>query len=565
VSSTRVAVAVGVVIVASIVATTVLTSRCDSAPRVARPTEAPAAPGAGAVAPDAAPSLAPAQRSPIDAPAPTPPDSSVEGGRSIAFDLRGPDDEPLERGAVFFEGERPHDRGAPAPRVVQRDWRRATPRLALPEWTTWIRAEADSIDDDLVNFDLASDPVEFGPSARDDRDGPPTALRLHRRPGVFGRVRGPVETTPCSVLCRPKRPTDAPPFDAEEVNYAWGWQATVSRRADGIASYSIVDREPGVFLLALGDESGALSPVAEVAVTDRMVRVDLEIGSDERSSLRVRVAGLTDVELAQLEFEWIDSHSPGDTWCGMNHVLADDGAFRVTPTYREQRATMRRLLAGTLAPNERCSVAVLRQGEVAAAQPLANGQREATFTLDGDASLTVRMKLGGKDEARRRLDLEPAAALELLARAPARDDGAADATTLTCTFRNRSPGDFVLQVWAPLASSLHHGEVWWPIERRALTLHAGDQELALEPTPLHPLTVRFDRARFGADARIQLMMHGFAKWPRYAASDERGVARFDDVPAGEYTVAVIGDAAGQVDCTVPETSELTVEPTRRER
>ena len=61
------------------------------------------------------------------------------------------------------------------------------------------------------------------------------------------------------------------------------------------------------------------------------------------------------------------------------------------------------------------------------------------------------------------------------------------------------------------------------------------------------------------------MMHGFEKWPRYAASDERGVARFVDVPAGDYTVAVIGDAAGQVDCTVPETSELTVEPTRRER
>jgi hypothetical protein len=509
-----------------------------------------------AVEPVSAPS-APPQRTP-DSVAP-----ADDSARSVEFDLRGPDDEPLERGVVSFEGERPHDRGAPAPRVVQRDWRRASPRLALPAWTAWIRAEADSVDDDLVNFDLASDPIELEPSARDDR---PTALRLLRRPGIFGRVRGPVETTPCSVLCRPKRPSDAPPFDSEEINSAWGTQATVSRRADGVASYSIVDREPAVYLVALADESGALSPVAEVAVTDRMVRVDLEIGPDERSSLRVRVAGLPDAELAQLEFEWIDSLSPGGRWCEMNRVRADDGTFRVAPTSLEQRATMRRLLAGTLASNDRCSVAVLREGEVAAAQPLANGQREATFTLDGEASLTVRMKLGGTNEARRRLELAPVAALELLSRAPSeRDDAGADATTRTCTFRHRTPGDFVLQVWAPLASSLHHGEVWWPIERRALTLHAGDQELALEPTLLHPLTVRFDRARFGADARVQLMLHGFEKWPRYAAPDERGVARFDDVPAGDCTVAVIGDAAGQVDCKVPETSELTVEPTRRER
>jgi hypothetical protein len=98
-----------------------------------------------------------------------------------------------------------------------------------------------------------------------------------------------------------------------------------------------------------------------------------------------------------------------------------------------------------------------------------------------------------------------------------------------------------------------------------VTLRAGDQELALDPPALHPLTVRFDRARFGADAKVQLTRRDFAKWPRYAAPDERGVARFDDVPAGDYTVAVIGDAAGQADCTIPGTSDLTVEPTRRER
>jgi hypothetical protein len=174
----------------------------------------PAAPGTGgAVAPDSASSLAPAQRSPIDAPAPATPDpsdpSNVDDGRSVAFDLRGPDDEPLERGVVFFEGDRPHDRGAPAPRAVQRTWRRAAPRLALPAWTTWIRAEADSVDDDLVNFDLASDPEAFDRAVSSERDGPQKTLRLHRRPGIFGQVRG-VETTPCSVLCRPKRPRTRP-------------------------------------------------------------------------------------------------------------------------------------------------------------------------------------------------------------------------------------------------------------------------------------------------------------------------------------------------------------------
>ncbi len=98
-----------------------------------------------------------------------------------------------------------------------------------------------------------------------------------------------------------------------------------------------------------------------------------------------------------------------------------------------------------------------------------------------------------------------------------------------------------------------------------MTLHAGDQEVVVAAPALHPLTVRFDPARFGAGAEVQLTLHGCGNHPRYAAPDERGVARFDDVPAGDYTVSVLGDGSGLADCSIPATSDLTVEPTRRER
>ena len=494
------------------------------------------------------------------------PDAAGDGERALDFDLRGPDDLPLARGTVSFEGER--ERGAPAPRVVQRDWRRDAPRLALPAWTTSIRAEADSVDDDLVNFDLASDPETFDRAAPSERDGSPKTLRLHRRPGIFGQVRNVVDASTWSVVWRPRPAGDRRAYDGDEVVWGGGGRAAAVMRRSEVTSYSIVGLEPGSYLLTVvGD--GLVGVAVDVEVADRMVRVDLQAQADERTMLLVRVVGLPDAERASIEFEWVDGAVPGSGWCAMQSVPAGGGAFQVTPSQPAPRSTMRRLLAGALAPDEHCMLALVRQGEIAATQPLANGQREATFTLGAEANLTVRLDLGGERSARRRLDLVPADALALLSGPPAAQDGddpgGASGATATRTFRHRAPGDFVLQVWAPLSSSLHHGEVWWPIERRAVTLRAGDQELALEAPVLHPLTVRFDRARFGADAKVQLMRRDFAKWPRYAAPDERGVARFDDVPAGDYTVAVIGDAAGQTDCTIPGTSDLTVEPTRRER
>jgi hypothetical protein len=491
------------------------------------------------------------------------PEAAGDGERALDFDLRGPDDLPLARGTVFFDGER--ERGAPAPRVVQRDWRRDAPRLALPAWTAWIRAKADSVDDDLVNFDLASDPEAFDRAAPSERDGPPKTLRLHRRPGIFGQVRDVVDASSWFVAWRPRPAGDRRAYDGDEVAWGGGAKVAAVMRRGEVTSYSIVGLEPGSYLLTVvGD--GLVGVAVDVEVADRMVRVDLQAQADERTTLLVRVIGLPDAERASVEFEWVDGAVPGGGWCAMQSVPAGDGAFQVTPSQPAPRSTMRRLLAGALAPDEHCVLALLRRGEVAATQPLANGQREATFTLGAEANLTVRLDLGSERAARRRLDLVPADALALLSGPPAAQDGDdAGGASATRTFRHRAPGDFMLQVWAPLSSALHHGEVWWPIERRAVTLRAGDQELALDAPVLHPLTVRFDRVRFGPDAKVQLTRRDFAKWPRYAAPDERGVARFDDVPAGDYTVAVIGDAAGQVDCTIPGTSDLTVEPTRRER
>jgi len=491
------------------------------------------------------------------------PESAGDGERALAFDLRGPDDLPLESGVVSFEGER--ERGKPTPRVVQRDWRRAAPRLVLPAWTAWIHAEADSIEDDLVNFDLASDREEFDRTAPIDRDAPPRTLRLQRRSGIFGRVRDVVEASWYSVACRTRPAGDRRSWDGDEVVWS-GNSVPVMRRADGVASYSIVGLEPGRYLLAILSDSGAgPGPVVEVEVADRMARVDLVAKADERATLLVHVVGLPDDERASVEFGWIDSAVPGGGGSAMKRLPAGDDAFRVTPGHPAERSTMRRLLAGELAPDEHCTLLLLRKGETASAQPLENGQHEATFTLGADASLTVRIRVGDDREGWR-FDALPAPVAAQLDRAPAAsDDDAFDGTSMVRRFQRLAPGDFVLRIWRPLKSALHHGEVWWPVRQETVTLHAGDQELELDAPSLHPLTIRFDRARFGAGAKVQLVMRGHGKWPRYAAPDERGVARFDDVPAGDYTVAVIGDEAGQVDCTVPETSEITVEPTRRDK
>ncbi len=554
----RVAASAAVVIVAAAVVTTgFLSSRGErnDVDRAAR---------GGATTGDAPPAEPPpskpltAERTPAETAAP-----AEAGARSLSFDLRGPDDQLLVVGALFVESERA--RGSPRHDSRWLAWRRTAPAVALPPWARWLSAEADSVDDDLVSPDLASETIDLEADGAGAAGTAPRVVRLARRPGIFGRVTGLAATTTARVAWLERSAVEGSAHPADEL--ARRGKLVPLRRNGDAAAYEIYGLEPGAYVVGLRDEHlEVVEPATSVDVVDRMVRVDLAAHLDASASLLVHLVGLSEEDDARAEFAWIDGAAPTGSWTALRRENAGAGAWRVTPIGAAARATMRRLLAGQLEAREHCALALVRENEVVAAQPLENGQHEATFTIGADANLTVRLEPGPDRSARRRVDVVPAAALALLAGPPAeREGGGVDGETVTRTFRRLAPGDFVLQVWAPLKSSLHHGEVWWPIERRPLTLHAGDQEVTLAAPALHPLTVRFDRARFGADAKVQLMLRGYSNRPRYAEPDERGVARFDDVPGGDYTVAVIGDEAGQVDCTIPGTSELTVELTRREK
>jgi hypothetical protein len=194
------------------------------------------------------------------------------------------------------------------------------------------------------------------------------------------------------------------------------------------------------------------------------------------------------------------------------------------------------------------------------------------FVCDAPARLRVRLKAKPQDGAPR-LDiaLAPAAAAALLDGPPAATAavtrGLAADPSLTEAERAIAPlvpGDFVLVTWGQLPSALRHGEVWWPLARRDVVVKSGDQELVVDFPPLHPLTIRFDVARFGKDARVQVVLRSYPQWPLFAIPDENGSANFPSLPDGDYTVTVVGDMAGEKDFTIPGTSELGIEPTRRE-
>lgn len=528
-----------------------------------------------------------ASEAPLSPPAPAPTREPVvaeppaKGNWRIELDLRGPGGAPLAKGRVH---------ATPRGKITWNDdedfvWRRdaATIDLAPAAWTLLAEAESDDTPDAIPCGDLVSDPIELG------REAPPPGpltIRLHARTGIFGRVIGPSAAAEASsarprVSVRWQLLARGQSMGATDLALR-GHDATMVELGGGGTAYVIHDVEPGRYAVApRGDPAGLLETPVEVEVVDAMVRHDLSLAAiDATTMLHAVVEGLATKELGLVSFFWIGhGREPG---AGDRTLARSDapGSFWLTPLEPEARAQLQRVLDGTLTPGESASVALARDDAVVAAEPLTSGQHEVRFVCDAPASLRVRFAAKIPDGAPRLdLALAPAAAARLLDAPPAMSlamqmagaDG--EATTAAnsqssarseWTWKRLVPGDFILVTWGQLTSALRHGEVWWPLARRDVVVKAGEQELEVSLPPLHPLEVRFDRERFGKDARVQVVLRSFPNWPLFAIPDESGLARFERLPDGDYTVTVVGDMAGERDFTLPGTSELRVEPMRRE-
>ena len=539
----------------------------------------------GRPAPSDSPPVPQVPRVPTPTREPAAREPSADGSWRIELDLRGPGGAPLATGRVHAT--------PPGTKITRDDereftWRRdaATIDLTPVAWTIVAEAESDVAADAIPCGDLVSDPIPLDPKAP-----PPGALtvRLHARTGIFGRVLGP-SAAPEPSSARPRigvrwqRLDPGRSIDATELALR-GHDATMVALGGGGAAYVVHDIEPGRYAVAVrGDPAGLLETPVEVDVVDAMVRHDLSLAAiDATTMLHAVVQGLASKELGLVSFFWIGhGREPG---AGDRILARSDapGSFWLAPVEPEARAQLQRVLEGTLSAGESASVALARDDAVVAAEPLTSGQHEVRFVCDAPASLRVRFATKIPDGAPRLdLALAPAAAARLLDAPPAMSlamqasgvDGgeATDATAANPQSSARSewtwtrlvPGDFVLVTWGQLHSALRHGEVWWPLARRDVVVKAGEQELEISSPPLHPFEVRFDRARFGKDAHVAVVLRRFPNWPLFAIPDESGIARFEELPDGDYTVTVVGDMIGESDFTMPGTSQLRVEPIRRE-
>lgn len=549
---------------------------CDGARDSAQP-----APADGTPAPPPAPSSG---VTPSREPAAKEPTTS--GSWRIELDLRGPRGTPLSKGRVraTLSTSTPRE-GEDAEFAWRRD--AATIELEPSAWTLVAEAESDESGDAIPCGDLVSDPVVLDPA------GPPAAavvLGLHARPGIFGKVIPPAagsEPTPS----HPRYGVRWQRLDAGQSSSAT-WLALSGHDAKllevgGRVAYVVHDLESGRYAVAArGDPASPLESLVEVDVGDSMVRRDLSLATiDAATMLHAVVQGLAPKELGSVSFFWIGVER-GFAGRGQQTIARSDapGSFWIAPVERRARAQLQRVLDGTLAADEGAAVTLARDGLVVAAQPLTGGQHEVRFACDTPATLRVRFATKLADGMPRvDLGLAPAAATRLLDDPPAtsfamqgvggpEDQDAGTAATAEpkstarseWTWKSLIPGDFVLVTWGQLHSELRHDEVWWPLARRDVVVKGGDQELAIDLPPLHPLEVRFDRERFGKDAHVQVVLRRFPEWPRFALADGQGIARFEQLPDGDYTVTVVGDMAGERDFTLPGTSELRVEPTRRE-
>jgi hypothetical protein len=537
--------------------------------------EVPPAPQpATAPSPGAEPSRQPAANEP-----------SADGTWRVELDLRGPDGAKLSKGRVSCR--------SPVRDLGDREsgffaWRRDAATIPLPACACTLVAESESEEsaDAIPCADLVSDPTPIDPKTPPP---PPLVIRLHARSGIFGRVlgfsvmAGPPPAFPrCGVRWQRLAPGRSTSATQLQLN---GHDAKVVDLGRAGQTYYVVhDLEPGRYAIAVrADPGAALETPAEVDVSDTMVRRDLSLATvDATKMLHAVVHGLDPKDLAAVSFLWLGR--------GLDPVASErtlalsdaPGSFWLAPIEPDARAQLQRVLDGTLGAGETVAVAVTltRDGAVVDAQPLTSGQHEVRFSCDVSATLRVRLTAKLPDGAPRLdLALAPAAAAALFDVPPAASplmhapsDGSAPEAAADPShpgpqewnWSGLLPGDFVLVTWGQLHSELRHGEVWWPLARRDVVVKAGEQALELDSPPLHPLEVRFDRARFGTDAHVQVVLRSFPDWPLFAIPDEQGIARFERLPDGDYTVTVVGDMAGERDFTLPGTSELRVEPTRRE-
>jgi hypothetical protein len=523
--------------------------------------------------PSEAPPAPPVPRVPTPTREPAAHEKPAGGKCRIELDLRGPGDARLPRGRVYdvpsmFTSKEECSYFAWQPEA-------ATIGLGPGRCTLVAEAESDDSRDAIPCGDLVSDPVLLDPEAPPPS---PLLLRLHFRSGIFGKLLGAPANTPersaPPPICGVRWQKLDPSRSLAKVDFeSRGHDARLVRLAAGEVAYVVHDLEPGRYAVAArSDPVAPFESPSEVELGETMVRRDLSLGTiDPATMLHAVVQGLPSNELEAVSFLWLGGAREAGASEPIRARSDAPGSFWLAPSGAAARAQLQRVLDGTLADGERPAVALARDGAAVAAEALTSGQHEVRFVCDAPARLRVRLPSNADAGVPSLLlALAPASAATLLDAPPAASNAAiisglsSTISDTDRTFGPLVPGDFVLVTWGQLHSELRHGEVWWPLARRDVAVKAGEQELAIDLPPLHPLEVRFDRERFGKDARVQVVLRSYPNWPLFAIPDEGGIAKFAQLPDGEYTSTVVGDMAGERDFTLPGTSQLRVEPTRRE-
>jgi len=372
----------------------------------------------------------------------------------------------------------------------------------------------------------------------------PLRFELAGRLGVRGYVRFPsdgVEGSSPNVHILPLAP-------AEEVDLEALSDSRESTWARSGSEYSFLDLDAGRYAVGVSRSwSGPIEAHEVVEVTDGIVRCDLELPPVDRSKLlHVAVLGADGAPIIGVDFSLrVESEHGGWSGGGVQEMTDSDGSYLLTLDAEHQED----YFGG--GGGKTFTLTASHEEYGSKSEKLQPGRLEVTIVLapPGKLEVTIAGYQGSGFEGRLNVTTEKVGEEE-------QDHwfrGGRNRMSSTGVqkLEGLSPGRYALQLWLePEENRRWRGGR--PIDRIEISVAAGENFATMTIPALYSFDViyldgkegtTFGLSRSGGDNEFF--------WGFNAELDSTGKARFEDVPAGDYTLSCWGGRMQKMEIRVP--------------
>lgn len=349
---------------------------------------------------------------------------------------------------------------------------------------------------------------------------------------------------------------DGPPPSKQYTVIAWSqnhdpatdnvWEATNTSdqaRTFATTGFQFEDLEPGVYRLAVSDGGIERPPVlATVTLADKLVVQDLQVTASKSAEWVVKVLDPTGAAVDDAAFDTSFWMGNGNNWC-----RDLEGAWHGT--------VPRNVLDEPAGEPLQLTVRSGQWGHTALTLPRAAATAEVRMQAPG----FLKAQLSGDSSTSRQ---KLSASLQLLGASRDHDSwvGSSPADeSNSVTFSPLQPGTYMLRL------SMNSGG-WYggqSVAERRLEIHSGENQASIAAPVLHMISVRMKNGGEAATGHMQLILPPDAKdampFSAGAQIDKDGLAKFENVPAGRYTLNFYsGGRNGSILITVP-TAEIQID------